>query len=208
MIESKLDESEPLEDNSNSISNKANREDRERVPNNENGVACQILKDDVRESFESCKLNRTQSSPDGMSKLDMSGSGIPVGSKRSNEDMEANENNKKARTVIIASDDEANITVKDDLISSKLEDQFTMPEKSDADVGVESISSECLTDKFICTACHKVAVEVQQHPLLKVIVCRDCKCFLEEKMHMKVLIVQTNCLVDNILVILLNSPMK
>ncbi|KAA3472957.1 protein CHROMATIN REMODELING 20 [Gossypium australe] len=178
VTESKLDHSQPLED-------RANREDRECVPNNENGVACQILKDDVLESFESCKLTRTQSSPNGMSELDMSGSGIPVGSKRSNEDMEANENNKKARTVITASDDEANITVKDDLISSKLEDQFTMPEKTDAGVGVESISSECLTDKFICTACHKLAVEVQQHPLLKVIICRDCKCFLEEKMHMK-----------------------
>ncbi|PPD67158.1 hypothetical protein GOBAR_DD35963 [Gossypium barbadense] len=185
VTESKLDQSQPLEDKSNSISNKANREERECMPNNENGFACQILKDDVLESFESSKLTRTQSSPNGMSELDMSASGIPVGSKRSNEDMEANENNKKARTVITASDDEANITVKDDLISSKLEDQLTMPGKSDADVGVESISSECLTDKFICTACHKLAVEVHQHPLLKVIICRDCKCFLEEKMHMK-----------------------
>lgn len=185
VTESKLDQSQPLEDKSNSISNKANREERECMPNNENGFACQILKDDVLESFESSKLTRTQSSPNGMSELDMSGSGISVGSKRSNEDMEANENNKKARTVITASDDEANITVKDDLISSKLEDQLTMPGKSDADVGVESISSECLTDKFICTACHKLAVEVHQHPLLKVIICRDCKCFLEEKMHMK-----------------------
>ena len=202
-MESNLNQSQPLEDDSNSISNKENQEDREGVPNNKNGVACQSLKTDVLESFESCKLDRTWSSPNGMSsghvESDTSDSGKP--SKRSNEDIEANDNNKRARTVIIASDDEADITVKDELISSKLEDQFTLPEKSGDAVGVESNSSQHLTEKFNCTACHKLAIEVQQHPLLKVIICIDCKCLLEEKMHMKVLIVQTNCSVPNILVI-------
>ncbi|KAK8487918.1 hypothetical protein V6N11_014375 [Hibiscus sabdariffa] len=140
VMESKLDQSQPLEDDSNSVSNKENQEDRECVPNNENGV--QTLKSDVLESFESCKLDRTQSSPNSMSsehvESDKSGSGKPVGSKRSNEDIEANENDKKARTVIIGSDDEADSTVKDKLISSKLEDQFTMPEKRAAAVGGES----------------------------------------------------------------------
>ncbi|GMI79137.1 hypothetical protein like AT1G08600 [Hibiscus trionum] len=140
-MESKLDQSQPLEDDSNSVSNKENREDRECVPNNENGVTCQTLKNDVLESFESCKLDRTQSSPNGMSsehvESDKSGSGKLVGSKRSNEDIEANENNKKARTVIIASDDEADSTVKDELISSKLErvigSQDTTVSSSDSD---------------------------------------------------------------------------
>ncbi|XWS58430.1 hypothetical protein CRYUN_Cryun08bG0033000 [Craigia yunnanensis] len=189
VIESNLDQSQPLEDDSNSILNKENREYGEGVPNNENGVACQNLKTDVLESFESCKLDRTRSSPNGMSsghvESDTSDSGKPGGSKHSNKDMEANDNNKKARTVIIASDDEADITVKDELISSKLEDQFTLPEKSGDAVGVESNSSECLTEKFNCTACHKLAIEVQQHPLFKVIICMDCKCLLEEKMHIK-----------------------
>ncbi|GMI65154.1 hypothetical protein like AT1G08600 [Hibiscus trionum] len=67
VMESKLEQSQPLEDDSNSVSNKENQEDRECVPNNENGVACQTLKNDVLESFESCKLDRTQSSPNGMS---------------------------------------------------------------------------------------------------------------------------------------------
>ena len=204
-MKSNLDQSPPLEDDSNSISNKENREDGEGVPNSENGVACQNLKTDVLERFESCKLDSTQSSPNGMSsghvESDTSDSGKPRGSKRSNEDMEANDNNKKARTVIIASDDEADITVKDELISSKLEDQFTLPEKSGDAVGVESNSSQCLTEKFNCTACHKLAIEVHQHPLFKVIICMDCKCLLEEKMHIKVLIVQINCSVHNILVI-------
>ncbi|KAF5735221.1 protein CHROMATIN REMODELING 20 isoform X4 [Tripterygium wilfordii] len=35
---------------------------------------------------------------------------------------------------------------------------------------------------FQCTACDKMAVEVHPHPLLKVIICRDCERLLEEKM--------------------------
>ncbi|KAK8633968.1 hypothetical protein V6N13_014797 [Hibiscus sabdariffa] len=140
VMESKLDQSQPLEDDSNSVSDKENQEDRECVPNDENGV--QTLKSDVLESFESCKLDRTRSSPNSMSsehvESDKSGSRKPVGSKRSNEDIEANENDKKARTVIKGGDDEADSTVKDELISSKLEDQFTMPEKRAAAVGSES----------------------------------------------------------------------
>ncbi|KAE8699169.1 Protein CHROMATIN REMODELING 20 [Hibiscus syriacus] len=185
VMDSKLEQSQPLEDDPNSVSNKEHQEERDCVvPNNENGLARQTLKNDTLESFESCKPDRTWSSPNSMSsehfESDKSGSGELVGSKRSNEDMEANENNKKARTDIIDSDDEVDGTVKDELISSKLEDQFTMPEKSGASVGVESI-----TEKFICTACHKLAVEVQQHRLLKVIICGECKCFLEEKMRRK-----------------------
>lgn len=178
-MDSNLDQTRALED------------DIESVPNKENGVACQILKTDVLESFESSKLERTQSSLNGMSsghiESDTSDNGKPVGSKRLNEDTEANDNNKKARTVFITSDDEADIMEKDELISSKM--------------GDESNSSQCLTEKLNCTACHKLAIEVQQHPLLKVIICMDCKRLLEQKMNVKVLIAQTNCSVHYILVI-------
>lgn len=37
-------------------------------------------------------------------------------------------------------------------------------------------------DEFHCTACDKVADDVYTHPLLKVIVCRNCKYRLQEKM--------------------------
>lgn len=163
VMDSNLDQTRALED------------DIESVPNKENGVACQILKTDVLESFESSKLERTQSSLNGMSsghiESDTSDNGKPVGSKRLNEDTEANDNNKKARTVFITSDDEADIMEKDELISSKM--------------GDESNSSQCLTEKLNCTACHKLAIEVQQHPLLKVIICMDCKRLLEQKMNVK-----------------------
>ncbi|GJT97781.1 protein chromatin remodeling 20 isoform X1 [Tanacetum coccineum] len=38
------------------------------------------------------------------------------------------------------------------------------------------------TDEFRCTACDKVANDVYTHPLFKVIVCRNCKYLLEDKM--------------------------
>ncbi|XVF30991.1 hypothetical protein REPUB_Repub16aG0106800 [Reevesia pubescens] len=188
-MESNLDQSQPLGDDSNSILNKENRQDREAVPSDENGVACQNLKTDMLESFESSKLDRTRSSPNGIMspghvESDRSESGKLGEFKRSNEDMDANDNNKKVRTVFIASDDEADSTVKDELIFSKL-DYRTLPEKNGDAVEVESDSSQCLTEKFNCTACHKVAIKVQQHLLLKVIMCMDCKCLLEEKIHTK-----------------------
>jgi transcriptional regulator ATRX len=46
--------------------------------------------------------------------------------------------------------------------------------------------SQGSNEKFLCTACDKVAVEAHSHPLLKVIVCKDCKFLMEEKMHAKV----------------------
>ncbi|OMO96092.1 SNF2-related protein [Corchorus olitorius] len=180
--ESKLDQLQPLEDDSNSISDKENQEDREGVQNN---------KTDVLENIQSCKVGKTPSIPNGMSSVhmesDISDSGKPQGVKRLNEDEEANDNNKKARTVIIASDDEGDTKVNDKLNSTKLQDQdqFTMQEKSSDAVGVESNSSPCLSEKFNCTSCDKLVIEAQEHPLLKVIICTDCKHFLEEKMHTK-----------------------
>nr|XP_043631904.1 protein CHROMATIN REMODELING 20 [Erigeron canadensis] len=38
------------------------------------------------------------------------------------------------------------------------------------------------SDEFHCTACDKVADEVHTHPLFKVIICRNCKYLLDEKM--------------------------
>lgn len=38
---------------------------------------------------------------------------------------------------------------------------------------------------FQCTACHKVATEVHPHPLLDVIICRDCRSLLEAKICVK-----------------------
>ncbi|XP_017222629.1 protein CHROMATIN REMODELING 20 [Daucus carota subsp. sativus] len=46
---------------------------------------------------------------------------------------------------------------------------------------VISHGMQSLKGDFLCTACHKVAIEVHPHPLLDVIICRDCKSLLEAK---------------------------
>lgn len=50
-------------------------------------------------------------------------------------------------------------------------------------LNVDPIASQ--NDKFHCTACDEVAAEVHTHPLLKVIICQDCKCSIEAKMQEK-----------------------
>ncbi|XP_024988979.1 protein CHROMATIN REMODELING 20 isoform X4 [Cynara cardunculus var. scolymus] len=48
--------------------------------------------------------------------------------------------------------------------------------------GDATVDTNDPNDEFHCTACDKVANEVYTHPLLKVIVCRNCKYLLEEKL--------------------------
>ncbi|KAI8539501.1 hypothetical protein RHMOL_Rhmol09G0188200 [Rhododendron molle] len=79
----------------------------------------------------------------------------PRGTKRSHDSEELEVDNRKTRPVIIDIDDTAHTPLKS------------------------------LNGIFHCTVCDKLAAEVLPHPLLKVIVCRDCKCFIEEKMHLQ-----------------------
>ncbi|XP_020224982.1 protein CHROMATIN REMODELING 20 isoform X1 [Cajanus cajan] len=87
--------------------------------------------------------------------------------------------NKKCRIVIIDSDNEADVT------EEKL-DCNTQEVKEDlCNNGADSLPSERLDEKFWCTVCDKVALEVHPHPFLKVIICGDCNCLLQEKAHKK-----------------------
>ncbi|KAF7133119.1 hypothetical protein RHSIM_Rhsim09G0133300 [Rhododendron simsii] len=79
----------------------------------------------------------------------------PRGTKRSHDSEELEVDNKKTRPFVIDIDDTAHTPLKS------------------------------LNGIFHCTVCDKLAPEVLPHPLLKVIVCRDCKCFIEEKMHLQ-----------------------
>ncbi|KAF6144435.1 hypothetical protein GIB67_024662 [Kingdonia uniflora] len=81
------------------------------------------------------------------------------GEKRLHTSEDIDVENKRSRTVIIDSDDEAHVGV----------DESTMDKT------------------YQCTACTEVleASEVNKHPLLKVIICKNCKCFVEEKMLIK-----------------------
>ncbi|GMG99879.1 hypothetical protein Nepgr_001719 [Nepenthes gracilis] len=93
------------------------------------------------------------------------------------EDTEAN----SAQTVILDSDDVAD-ALKDNCGS--LENQPVIQENGGHSVG-DKVSATNLNENFRCTACDKLAIEVHQHPLLKVIVCKECKCAVEVNMRLK-----------------------
>ncbi|KAL6278890.1 hypothetical protein ACE6H2_022491 [Prunus campanulata] len=88
------------------------------------------------------------------------------GSKRLNEDEELNIDNKRGRTVIIDSDDDAPLKDISDCNLIKSEDQSNV----DASICISAtggLPSHSLNKKVYCTACNKLAVEVRSHPLLK-----------------------------------------
>ncbi|KAH7839935.1 hypothetical protein Vadar_010494 [Vaccinium darrowii] len=96
--------------------------------------------------------------------------GEPRGTKRSHDSEELEIDHKKTRTIVIDIDDKAHTTREGD---------------GDDFVCADSTPLKSLNGNFNCTVCDKLAAEVLPHPLLKVIVCRDCKCLIEEKMHVQ-----------------------
>ncbi|GAV83009.1 SNF2_N domain-containing protein/Helicase_C domain-containing protein [Cephalotus follicularis] len=173
-IENHLDKSVLLED----------------VPKNDKNAACQKMDTDEHEHFETSNyVDEERSISNGTSTVRTE----PRGSKRLNESEEIKFDDKKSRTVIIDVDDEADV-VKDKSFSNltKLEDQSALQENIGDCIGADPCSSQS-DEKFHCTACNKVAVAVYQHPILEVIICKDCKCFLEEKMHAKVCTRDPDC---------------
>ncbi|XP_030511569.1 protein CHROMATIN REMODELING 20 isoform X2 [Rhodamnia argentea] len=93
-----------------------------------------------------------------------------------NSNEEINISKKRSRTVIIDSDDEAQLV--DDSLRCVAKNEQSVS-KDSGDVADSS------NGKLHCTACGKVAGEVHAHPLLKVIICNSCKHMVEEKMRVK-----------------------
>ncbi|KAI3796901.1 hypothetical protein L1987_39588 [Smallanthus sonchifolius] len=94
------------------------------------------------------------------------------GSKRPSDSVELSKC-KKGRTVNTDSSDVEPVAV--DGSASLCSDSENL-DQSDEENGDHT------ADEFHCTACDKVADDVYTHPLLKVIVCRNCKYRLQEKM--------------------------
>ncbi|XP_059628567.1 protein CHROMATIN REMODELING 20 isoform X2 [Cornus florida] len=113
----------------------------------------------------------------------------PRGSKRSHDGEELDTDNKKSRTIIIDSDDEAHVagdkSASPIFNVTQMVDQSGLQVVGDDSVHADSLPLHDLNENSHCTACDKVATEVYSHPLMKVIVCRDCKSFVEAKMHLK-----------------------
>lgn len=102
------------------------------------------------------------------------------GSKRPSDSVELSDS-KKCRTVNTDSSDVEHVAV-DGSASPCSMSENDQPDKQG--------NGDATIDEFHCTACDKVANEVHTHPLLKVIICRNCKYSLEEKMK------ETVCIVD------------
>ncbi|XP_062144098.1 protein CHROMATIN REMODELING 20 isoform X2 [Alnus glutinosa] len=154
---------------------------------NSNPDACQSVKTDVLEGSES-SIDLGEKRPISNGDSLLSESALPDyteprGSKRPNESEELKADNKKSRAIIIDSDDETHF-VKDNSVcnGANVDSQSDSKEKI-RDSGAGSVPLLSPNEKFDCTACSKIAVEVHQHPLLKVIICWDCKCLMEEKMQ-------------------------
>lgn len=177
-IEDSAVETWPLVDASKSLSNK--KTDDGDMPGNNNEVALQNLETGVLES--SVKERSLSNGISSVSDSALPDSSELRGIKRSNESEEPNSDKKRSRTIIIGSD-EADV-VKDEC-STKLEDHSVSPENINDAATDNSLHSQSVSEKFYCTACNNVAIEVHPHPILNVIVCKDCKCLLEKKMHVK-----------------------
>ncbi|THG10502.1 hypothetical protein TEA_012530 [Camellia sinensis var. sinensis] len=180
-----------MEDNSDGLTTDGGSEGV--IDNNRNDMTSQNLKPDVDENIEiSDDIDKREPISNGSSFV-FSESALPDlteprGSKRSHDSEELGTDSKKTCTVIIDSDDEAHIMGDKSTIciETVLDDQSHLQEGyADDSLCAGSTHSKSSTENFHCTACDKVAVEVQTHPLLKVIVCRDCKCLIEEKMRIK-----------------------
>lgn len=106
------------------------------------------------------------------------------GCKRKNDNEEPVHDGKRNRSIITDCDGEVDV-LEDKSVSAKLEDSSVLHENINSEAGYSN-PSQSMKEKFYCTACHKLAIEVHSHPRLKVIVCKDCKCLLQAKMHPKV----------------------
>lgn len=177
-------------DNSSPISNEKTCGDETGVPNNHSDAGCKNVMADV--------LDHSETSDDVDDKAPIcNGASLlsesvlpdytePRGSKRANQNQDLKVDYKKSRTVIIESDDETN-SLKDNLPCNVANSDAQIESKENFfDSGDNSLPLQSPNEKFDCTACSKIVAEVHQHPLLKVIVCQDCKCLMEEKIQLKV----------------------
>lgn len=161
-------------------------DDGEKATGNE--VGCLNMKNDnIEDLGSSCDFDKVK--PMNIDPLsELSKSSLPDVehrcTKRQN-DGEEYSDAKKSRTVNISSEDEADV-IENNIVrnTNVLEDQSEM--QGTCTSVADSLPSQHLDEKFCCTICDKVALEIHEHPLLKVIICRDCNSLMEEKKRVKV----------------------
>ncbi|KAJ8558565.1 hypothetical protein K7X08_035744 [Anisodus acutangulus] len=107
------------------------------------------------------------------------------GLKRLHNSEEMEPQSKKSRIITLDSDEEDHpgerLSPRCSL--SEMGDQSNPQGDGDNVLPISSLPACNEKQNFRCTACDKVAVEVRAHPLLKVIVCLDCKTSMKAKMQ-------------------------
>ncbi|XP_019102767.1 uncharacterized protein LOC104882828 isoform X2 [Beta vulgaris subsp. vulgaris] len=109
------------------------------------------------------------------------------GCKRACEDEELDHEAKRSRTGILESDSETQTPNCNFLDSREANDMVVEEDLFAQEIGNEAMkvatSLENVYEKFFSTACGKVTKEICECPLLKVIVCGQCKCVIEAKIR-------------------------
>lgn len=150
---------------------------RKEVSDDENADGCHNLKIDIPNGSDASSDIDIDRSMENTAFVE------PLGSKRLNDPEELTIQNKKSRTNGVQSEESPLIEEHSAFNPTALDTQCNTKQN---DHGTNSIPSESLNEKIHCTACDQVVVEAYAHPFLKVIVCADCKCLMDDKKNVKV----------------------
>lgn len=136
-------------------------------------------------------VGRNKSTPLSNGTVDMvSKNGVPDdsrGSKRFNDDDRSNIDVKRSRVIIIDSDNEDHVAPDEANHVCPIPEMMGLSDvKRDGDGSILADHDPQKTVKaFHCTSCGIESTEIHSHPLLRVVICQDCKCLVEQKMHSK-----------------------
>lgn len=151
----------------------------------ENGDACHKIKIDIPNGSDASSDIDMERSMEHMASVlpsALSDFVEPLGSKRLNDMEELTTQTKKSRTNGVHNDESS--LIKEDS-AFNLTTLNTICNTEQNDHGADSLPSERPNEKIRCTACDQVVIKAYAHPFLKVIVCADCKCLMDDKKNVK-----------------------
>lgn len=152
----------------------------------ENGDACHKIKIDIPNGSDASSDIDMERSMEHMASVlpsALSDFVEPLGSKRLKDMEELTTQTKKSRTNGVHNDESS--LIKEDS-AFNLTTLNTICNTEQNDHGADSLPSERPNEKIRCTACDQVVIKAYAHPFLKVIVCADCKCLMDDKKNVKV----------------------
>lgn len=156
------------------------------VSDDENGDGCHNLKIDIPNGSDASSDNDMARSMENTASVlpsALSDFVEPLGSKRLIDTRELNVQTKRSRTISVHNDESSLVKEHSTSNLTKLDNVCNMKQN---DHGADSLPPESLNEKIRCTACDQVVIKAYAHPFLKVIVCADCKCLMDDKKNVKV----------------------